>query len=114
MARRNFIAAILVIGSALAPRTTVRAQDTRAAQTRTAATSRATSRAAEGMRISIAEVKGRVQARADEHRKWEMAKEGTDWGEGAELRTAPRSSGLAATPPDQAIPLDLRAITKVN
>src|SRR5438270_12918820 len=57
------------------------------------------------LRVSVVEVTGNVQVRADENAPWHAAKPGIVVDEGAEFRTGPRSSVRCTIPPDQSFTL---------
>ena len=66
-----------------------------------------------GLRVTIVEVNGNVQVRASETDPWQTAKVGAEVGEGAELRTMPKSSVRCTIAPDQTFTLDRLGVVKV-
>lgn len=65
------------------------------------------------LQVTVAEVKGNVQVRADDKAAWQAAKVGMVVDQGAEFRTGPRSSVRCTIPPDQSFTLDRLGTVKV-
>src|SRR4051812_23400817 len=73
----------------------------------------ATQEAKGALQVTVAEVKGNVQVRADDKAAWQPAKVGMVVDQGAEFRTGPRSSVRCTIPPDQSFTLDRLGTVKV-
>jgi hypothetical protein len=78
-----------------------------------APTATATQETNQKLQVTVADVSGLVQVRANEQAAWQAAKVGMVVDEGAEFRTGPRSSVRCTIPPDQSFTLDRLGTVKV-